>query len=196
MRSTRLDRRRIGRLAAKACRMPRADGNEPTSAFATTAYQTRAIGMATQDSSDDAAAARPLFHPSGHDASRGARDWGCPIPAVSPPAAALLLCCLQDPIGWLASAGCIEPGWRARGRLARLPRIGRPARFESLGSSCHPGGSVPPTDSVWRVSLGCVARRRVAGGWPRGLRRRLRLAGGRVGPSQLRSGVVGRASPR
>ena len=40
-----------------------------------------------------------------------------------------------------------------------------------------------PRDSVWRVGLGCVARRRVAGGWPRGLRRRLRLAGGRVGPA-------------
>jgi hypothetical protein len=120
---------------------------------------------------------------------------GVPIPAARPLAAPLLLSCLQDSIAWLAT-GASSSGGRARGCLARLPRVGRSARFESLGSGCHQGGSVPRTNSAWRVRLGCVESRRVAGGWPRGLRRRFRLAGGRVGPSQLRSGAVGRASLR
>jgi hypothetical protein len=49
------------------------------------------------------------------------RGCVCPIPAVRPPAAALLLCCLQDSIAWLPR-GRIEVPWRVRGRLARLPR--------------------------------------------------------------------------
>ena len=46
----------------------------------------------------------------------------CPIPAVRPPAAALLLCCLRDSIAWLAP-GALRSRWRARGRFARFPRV-------------------------------------------------------------------------
>jgi hypothetical protein len=51
-------------------------------------------------------------------------DSICPIPAVRPRAAALLLCCLQDPIPWLAPGGSRSP-WRARAHLARFPRVAR-----------------------------------------------------------------------
>jgi hypothetical protein len=74
--------------------------------------------------------ARPAtsFQSRPHSSSRGHRGQDsagclCPIPAVSPPAAALLLCCLQDPIAWLAPDASRSP-WRARGRLARFPRGG------------------------------------------------------------------------
>jgi hypothetical protein len=48
--------------------------------------------------------------------------WICPIPAVRPPAAELLLCCLQDSIAWLAPGGSRFRGVFAVS-LARLPRI-------------------------------------------------------------------------
>ncbi len=52
------------------------------SAFACQLWLELAIAPATQDSPDDASAARPLFPKSGHDGSREARGWGCPVAAV------------------------------------------------------------------------------------------------------------------
>ena len=49
------------------------------------------------------------------------RGHSCPIPSVRPPPAALMLCCLQDSIAWLAPGASSAP-WRARGHVARCPR--------------------------------------------------------------------------
>ena len=64
----------------------------------------------------DAAPATAL-RPWGPCCARLRRCPDCPIPAVRPPAGALLLCCLQDSIAWLAPGASRSP-WRARGRLA------------------------------------------------------------------------------
>ena len=51
---------------------------------------------------------------------------------MRPPPAALLLCCLQDCIAWLAPGASSAP-WRARGRLARFPRV---PRLSSAAAKC------------------------------------------------------------
>jgi hypothetical protein len=56
----------------------------------------------------DAAPATAL-RPEGPSWATERRCRDCPIPAVSLPAAALLLCCLQDPIAWLAPDASRSP---------------------------------------------------------------------------------------
>ena len=59
-------------------------------------------------------AAQLLRTESGRGGGLRSRGRGCPIPAVRPPPAALLLCCLQDSIAWLAPCASSAPS-HARG---------------------------------------------------------------------------------
>ena len=81
------------------------------------------------------------------------RDRVCPLPAARLPAAALLLCSLQDSIAWLAP-GASSSGWRARGRLARFPRIG--------GLSCSTSGDLHSKFAGLRVARNVSGSQRPA----------------------------------
>ena len=80
---------------------------------------------------------RPPLSDQRGRAARLRRCPDCPMPAVRPAAAALLLCCLHDSVAWLAS-GASRPPWRARGRFARFPRRVRlPPKLPAASGRCQ-----------------------------------------------------------
>jgi hypothetical protein len=104
------------------------------------------------------ATAAPDDRSSGTGVIRGAeaRRSLCPMPAVRPPAAALLLCCSQDSIAWLAPGRSTSP-WRARGRRARCPRVaGRSTRRRQLPRR-ERSGCPEAADGTFRTAIWCSA---------------------------------------
>jgi hypothetical protein len=105
----------------------------------------RATGTWSCSSRPSGIPAGPSARPS-RSQTRGAvlreapRCPDCPIPAMRPRPVALLLCCLQDSIAWLAPGGSRSP-WHPRGRLARFPRMEWGCEAGRVSSCCDQIGS-------------------------------------------------------